>query len=49
MTKKLLCFVQDRREEWGDIAWKQIAGANDYTIYPKKGYAKAKNVDSFHA
>lgn len=37
MAKKSTCFVQEGREEWGDIAWKQIAGVNDDAIDPKKG------------
>ena len=37
ITQKLACFVQDRREEWGDISWKQIAEVNDDAIDPDKG------------
>jgi hypothetical protein len=37
MAKKLVGFVQDRREEWCDIAWKQIAEVNNDAIDPEKG------------
>jgi hypothetical protein len=37
MTKKSVCFVQDRRDEWGNIAWKQTVEVSDDTIDPKKG------------
>jgi hypothetical protein len=48
MTKKLLCFIQECRETWGNIAWKQIEDEKYRAIDPKKGKAETENVDNMH-
>ena len=47
-TKKLVCFVEECRETWGDIAWKQTEYEKYGAIYPKKGKAETENVDNMH-
>ena len=47
-TKKLLCFVQECGETWGDIVWKQIEDEKYGTIDPKEGKADTENVDNVH-
>ena len=48
MTKKSVGFVQERRDTWGEIAWKQIEDEKYGTIDPKKGKAETENVDNVH-
>ena len=47
-SKKLLRFVEECREKWGDIAWEQIASEEYGAIDAKKGEAETKNVDETH-
>jgi len=46
--KKLLCFVQECRDTWGEIAWKQIEDEKYGTIDPKKGKAETEYIDDMH-
>jgi len=48
VTEKMLRFVEECREEWGNIAWKQIVDENYGTIDAKNGEAKTKDVDDMH-
>jgi hypothetical protein len=47
-TEKLLCFIQECREMWGKTAWKQVEDEKYGAIHPKKGKAKAENVNNMH-
>ena len=47
-TKKLLGLVKEGRENWGELAWKEIAGEEYGAIYAKKGEAETKDVDETH-
>jgi len=47
-TKKLVGFVQEYRDNWGDIAWKEIADIEYEAIDPKQGEAEAEHVEDMH-
>ena len=47
-TKKLLCFVQECRETWSNIAWKEIEDEKYGTINPKEGKGETEDVDNMH-
>ena len=47
-TKKLLCFVQEYRETWGNIAWKQVEDEEYWAVDAKKGEAETDNIDDIH-
>ena len=44
-TTKLLCFVQECRDTWGEIVWRQIEDEKYGTIEPKKRKAETENID----
>ena len=46
--KKLLCFFEECRKRWNNIAWKQIAGRDYETIQSKDGEAEVDNVEEIH-
>jgi hypothetical protein len=47
-TEKLPCFVQEYRETWSKVMQKEIEDEEYGTIDPKKGKAKAENVNNMH-
>jgi hypothetical protein len=47
-VKELLCFVQERSDEYGGIAWEEIAEAKYEAVDSKDGENKAEDVDRAH-
>ena len=46
--KEVFGLVKEGRENWGDVAWKEIAGEEYGAIYAKKGEAETQDVDEMH-
>ncbi|KAH9967485.1 hypothetical protein BC827DRAFT_1152796 [Russula dissimulans] len=44
--EEFLCFIQESRERWDDIAWKQIEEVKHKAVSPKKGEAEAEDVNA---
>ena len=47
-TKKLVGFVQEYKDNWGDIAWKEIADIVYEATGPEQGEAEVENVEYMH-
>jgi len=47
-AQKLLGFVQECRETWGNIARKEIEDEKHGTIDPKEGKGETEDVDNTH-
>jgi hypothetical protein len=48
MIEKLPRFVEECREKWDGIAWKQIADVKYEAIHPKNGETEGKDVETMH-